>query len=161
MRKISAINGEWIIECIGCSIASKEVTPIGGVIKETSNFILHQDPEIPIKNFLIIASKRHIQSIAQLSAEENIELFDLCYKARKALLSFEDIIDCIIIQEEQSRHFHLWILPRYEWMSELFDSTLTSVRPIMTYARNNHSTKSNIAEIVAAADKLRKIMERV
>lgn len=155
MRTVDAINGEWEIECIGCSIASKDVTPIGGIIKETANFVLHQDPEIPIKNFLIIASKKHVQSITQLTSQENLELFDLCYQARKALLSFEDIIDCKIIQEEHSAHFHMWILPRYEWMNDIFDKTLSSVRLITKYAKKNCKSKN---EIVYAVDKLRKML---
>ncbi|MCL2323738.1 MAG: HIT family hydrolase, partial [Oscillospiraceae bacterium] len=153
-----ALNGKWTVKCIGCAIVSKEVTPIGGLIKETQNFVLHQDPEIPIKNFLIIAAKKHIKSIVELSTEQNVELFDLCYKARKALLSFKDITDCKLIQEEQSGHFHLWILPRYGWMNEKFDNSLTFVRPIMKYARENHKTQDNLNEIVTSVERLRKIM---
>ena len=158
MRTIDALNGEWTVECIGCSIVSKEYTPIGGLIKETQNFVLHQDPEIPIKNFLIIASKKHVKSIAELTEAENTELFNLCYQARKALLSFDDIIDCKLIQEEHSGHFHLWILPRYEWMGENFDKTLTSVRSIMKYARENHKAKETLDEIIVTVEKIREIM---
>ena len=158
MRTVNALNGEWVVECIGCAIASKKVIPIGGLIKETSNFVLHQDPEIPIKNFLIIAAKNHIKSIAELSHEQNNELFDLCYKARKALMSFDDFINCKLIQEEHSGHFHLWILPYYDWMIEKFDNTLTSVRSIMKFARENLKTKENIDEIIAAVNEMRRIL---
>ena len=142
-------------DCIGCAITSRELTPPGGIIKETPNFILHQDPEIPIKNFLIINTKRHIQSIAQLSLEENAELFELCYRARKALLSFDDIIDCMLIQEERSGHFHLWILPWYAWMDAGFDQSLTAVRAIMQYARENRMAKEYQDEIIVAVEELR------
>jgi len=145
-------------DCIGCAIASKEMTPPGGIIKETTNFALHQDPEIPIRNFLIINAKRHIQSIAQMSPEENTELFELCYQARKALLSFDDIIDCTLIQEERSGHFHLWILPWYAWMDAGFDQSLASVRAVMQYARENRRTNKHLDEIAAAAGELRGIL---
>jgi diadenosine tetraphosphate (Ap4A) HIT family hydrolase len=65
------INNEWSCKCIGCSIGSGEVVPPGGIITETKNFVLHQDPEVPIKGFLIIASKKHIQSISQITPEES------------------------------------------------------------------------------------------
>jgi len=144
---------------MGCAIAAKELIPPGGIIKETRNFILIQDPEVPIKNFLIINSKRHIRSIAQLSLEENTELFELCYQARKALLNFDDIVDCMLIQEERSGHFHLWILPWYAWMDAGFDKSLTSVRAIMQYARENRMAKEYQDEIAAAVEALRGMLD--
>jgi diadenosine tetraphosphate (Ap4A) HIT family hydrolase len=74
---------------------------------ETQNFILHQDPEIPIKGFLIVAAKRHIRSMAELSQDEAQELFGLVYRARLALRRLGDIREVTVIQEERSAHFHL------------------------------------------------------
>ena len=72
MKMTDVLSNELEIDCIGCAIADKSLIPVGGHVKETDNFILHQDPEVPIKGFLIIASKRHIKSIAQLvKLEEN------------------------------------------------------------------------------------------
>lgn len=51
------LGKEWNCKCIGCSIGNDEITPPGEIIMSTENFVLHQDPEIPIKGFLIIASK--------------------------------------------------------------------------------------------------------
>lgn len=148
MIKVTDIfNNEFEVECIGCALVDKSLVPIGGIIKETENFILHHDPEVPIKGFLIIASKRHIKSISQLQKPQAIEFFELCYDARAALSSFEDITDCTFIQEERSEHFHFWILPRYKWMDELFDNSLSSIRPIMKYAEENLKTEKNISEI--------------
>ena len=124
------LNNKWNCECIGCSIALGEIMPPGGVIEETKNFILHQDPEIPIKAFFIIASKKHIKSISELNCEESQELFDLVYRTRVTMKNVKDIQEVTIIQEERSGHFHLWLLPRYEWMEERFQNSLTSVRKI-------------------------------
>ncbi|WP_461615033.1 HIT family protein [Clostridium sp. Marseille-QA1073] len=146
------LNKEWQCKCIGCSIALGEIMPPGGIIAETNNFILHQDPEIPIKAFLIIASKRHIKSISQLSYEESQELFDLVYKVRVALKSIEDINEISIIQEERSGHFHIWLLPRYEWMNDKFENSLSAVRDIMNYTRNNYKTEKNISEVLETVD---------
>lgn len=152
------LNRKWECRCVGCSIASGEITPPGGKIAETRNFVLHQDPEIPIKAFLIVAAKSHIKSLSELNSEEAKELFELVYRARIAQESIEDIKEISIIQEERSGHFHLWLLPRYEWMDEKFENSLASVREIMAYARQNLKTKRNIEDILAAVEKIKKLM---
>ena len=42
-------------KCTGCSIAKGE---IGSIIYETKNFVINQDPEVPLKGFLVISSKK-------------------------------------------------------------------------------------------------------
>ncbi|MCL2199378.1 MAG: HIT family hydrolase [Defluviitaleaceae bacterium] len=154
--KITDVFGhEFDVDCIGCSLVCREIVPVGGIIKETKNFILHQDPEVPIKGFLVIASKQHIKSITDLFEAQAIEFFELLYHARTALLSFEDILECTFIQEERSGHFHFWLFPRYQWMNDLFENSLSSVRAIMKYAEANMKTKENIEGIVACAERLR------
>lgn len=152
------LNREWTCQCIGCSIASGEVLSPGGIIAETKNFRLDQDPEIPIKGFLIISSKSHIRSISQLSSEESRELFDLVYRARIALNNIADIKEVTIIQEERSGHFHLWLLPRYEWMNERFTNSLSTVREIMAYSKNNLKSEENIENILLEVKKIRKVL---
>jgi len=142
------LNNKWNCKCVGCSIALGEIIPPGGIIKETKNFILHQDPEISIKAFLIIASKKHIKSIAELNYGEAQELFTLVYKARVAMKSIKDIKEVTIIQEERSGHFHLWLLPRYEWMDDKFENSLASVRECMKYAKINYKSEENIKAIL-------------
>jgi len=146
------------IECIGCALVNKSLVPIGGIIKETQNFILHHDPEVPIKGFLIIASKQHIKSITQLPKPQAMEFFELSYDARTALLSFEDIVDCTFIQEEKSGHFHFWIFPRYEWMDSLFESSLSSIRLMMKYAEENMKTEKNINDIEMCVERLKSLL---
>lgn len=149
------LNNEWTCKCIGCSIGSGEIIPPGGIIAETKNFVLHQDPEVPIKGFLIIASKEHIKSIAQLTQEEAAELFDLVYRARLAMNNIVDITEITIIQEERSGHFHLWLLPRYEWMKNKFENSLSCIREIMSYSKENLKSKDNLEEVLLVVDKLK------
>jgi diadenosine tetraphosphate (Ap4A) HIT family hydrolase len=158
LKKTDIFNNELGTDCIGCSVTNGTLIPIGGIIKETANFILHQDPEIPIKGFLIITTKLHLSSITQLQKSQVNELFDLYYDARKALLTFEDILECTLIQEERSKHFHIWILPRYEWMNKQFKNSLSTIRPIMNFAKKNMKVQSNINEIITAANHLREIL---
>jgi diadenosine tetraphosphate (Ap4A) HIT family hydrolase len=143
-------------ECVGCAIAAKVIEPPGSLILETKNFVLHQDPVIPIKGFLIIASKKHISSIAQLSFEEARELFDLVYRARIAMSCIPGIQNVTIIQEERSSHLHIWLFPRYEWMNRQFDNSLTSVREITKLARKEHQTDENNKEVLAAVELIKR-----
>jgi diadenosine tetraphosphate (Ap4A) HIT family hydrolase len=152
------MNNEWSGKCIGCLIGNGEIIPPGGIITETKNFVLHQDPEVPIKGFLIIDSKKHIKSISQLTLEESAELFHLVYRARLAMKDIRDINEVTIIQEERSEHFHLWLLPRYEWMTDRFGNSLSSIREMMAYSKENLKTKDNIEEVLLVVSKLKCII---
>jgi diadenosine tetraphosphate (Ap4A) HIT family hydrolase len=153
------LGKEWNCKCIGCSIGTGEITPPGEVIISTENFVLHQDPEIPIKGFLIIASKKHFKSISELTLEESQELFDLVYRARRALTIIKDIKEVSIIQEERSGHFHLWLFPRYEWMDEEFENSLSTVRQILFYAKDKYKIEENIADILETVEIIRDYMK--
>lgn len=55
------LGNQWDCDCLGCSIGNGSIIPPGGIIKTTNHFVLHQDPEIPIHGFLIVASRDHIK----------------------------------------------------------------------------------------------------
>lgn len=155
--KISDILGHtYDCLCLGCAIASGEISPPGEIIASTPNFVLHQDPEVPIKGFLIVASRKHIHSIADMSQKEVVECFNLVYRARIALRNLKDISDVSIIQEEGSAHFHIWLRPHYEWMEDRFDHSLSTLRAVNQYARENLNTVESIQEILAAVELIRK-----
>ena len=153
------LGKEQNCKCIGCSIGNGEIIPPGEIIMSTANFLLHQDPEIPIKAFLIITSKKHIKSLSELTCEESQELFSLVYRARMALKNIKDINEVSIIQEERSGHFHLWLLPRYEWMDEKFENSLSTVREIFFYAKDNYKTEKNITDVLATVGIIRDYMK--
>jgi len=145
---------------VECSIGNGEIAPPGDIIVDTKNFVLHQDPEVPISGFLIIASKKHIKSISELSLEESTEFFELVYKARLVMKNVVNINEVTIIQEERSGHFHMWLLPRYEWMTDKFGNSLSTVREIMSYSKENLKTKDNIEEILSVASKLKNAFKK-
>ena len=159
MSIVDILGNEWDCKCVGCGIGNSEIIPPGGIILGTRNFVLHQDPQIPIKGFLIITAKKHIRSISELTYDEAQELFDLVYKARIAQKSIKDIKQVSIIQEERSGHLHLWLLPRYKWMNEIFENSLKSIRDIMNYAREKFSNESDTKAIVNAVKQIRKVIE--
>lgn len=83
----------------------------------------------------------------------------MAYKAREALKIIKDIKEVTIIQEERSRHFHLWLLPRYEWMDEKFANSLSAVRDMFIYAKENNKTEENINDILSTVDTIRNYMK--
>jgi diadenosine tetraphosphate (Ap4A) HIT family hydrolase len=153
------MDNEWKSKCIACEIGKGNIIPPGGIIKETENFFIQQDLEIPLKGFLIIASKKHLKSITQLTLDEVTELTNLLYKSRLALSEISDINEVVIIQEERSNHFHVWLFPKYDWMNELFENSLTDIRKIMQYIKLNMKNEKNIKEVLSTADFLRNIMK--
>ncbi len=156
---ITTILGQTFpCECIGCDITSGRIVPPGGMIAETEHFVLHQDPEVPIRAFFIVASKAHIQSMDQMSAAEARECFDLLYRARRLQSRLGDISEVLVIQEERSEHFHLWLLPRYAWMDEQFANSLSTVREILKFARENRKTADEVAEILRTVSQSRLLL---
>ena len=153
------MNNEWKSECIACEIGKGNIIPPGGIIYETDNFFIQQDLETPLKGFLVIVSKKHLKSIAQLSLDEVTELTYLIYKSRFALNEISDIKEVVIIQEERSNHFHVWLFPRYNWMNDLFENSLTDIRKIMQYAKSNMNNEKNIKEVLSTADFLRNLLQ--
>lgn len=83
----------------------------------------------------------------------------MVYRARIALKNIKDIKEVAIIQEERSGHFHLWLLPRYEWMDEKFKNSLSTVREILFYAKDNYKTEENISDVLATVGIIRDYMK--
>jgi diadenosine tetraphosphate (Ap4A) HIT family hydrolase len=153
-------NNQYTCDCLGCSIAAGEILPPGGMICESEHFVLHQDPEVPVRGFLIIASKKHIQSIAQMSETEAAELFSLVYRARLAQEQLGQRNEVRIIQEERSGHFHLWLLPREAWMEGRFANSLASVREMMRYAKEERRTAENVREVLEEVEAIKASLNR-
>lgn len=142
-------------KCTGCSVANKEIPLVGGFIYETENFILLQDPEVPIKGFLIIQSKNHLRKLIDLNKKEQMELFELINEARFALDKLDICKEVTIVQEERSKHFHIWLFPNYEWMQEKFGKGITYLRDINEYATQN-ATEKDKEQVLQTVEILKK-----
>ena len=145
-------------KCIGCNIVNKEIIPNGGIIYETENFLLFQDPEVPIKGFLIVQAKRHVKSMIDFTEEEQIELVKLINKAREALKKLDICNEVTIVQEERSKHFHVWLFPNYKWMEEKFGKGVKYLRDISEYAIEN-VTQKDIEEVLKIVENLKDIIK--
>lgn len=147
-------------DCLSCAIQNWSVEPQWWPIIETKYFGAHQDYEIPIAWFVILASKRHFKGIDELTSDEQIDFIKTLSKIRKAMRKSLNIDVVYLIQlEDTSHHFHFWIFPRYNWMREKFWNKIVSVKPIIEYAKEFLKTEENINEVIEKASILREYLK--
>ncbi|WP_144554402.1 HIT family protein [Bacillus sp. X1(2014)] len=155
MRKITLSNGNTVeVECLSCALISGLIEPDGGVVYETEYFHAHQDVAYPIKGLIIIASKRHITCLDELTEAEKTDYINILTKIRKAqreVLGIEHVY--YFYNEDTTHHFHIWMVPRYEWMYQ-FGRSVESVRPVLLHARNEMNHDENLQEVLEAIKQL-------
>ncbi|WP_045522643.1 HIT family protein [Neobacillus niacini] len=156
MRTITLSNGKTVeVECLSCALTSGLIEPDGGVIIETEHFHAHQDVAYPIKGLVILASKRHIKCLDELTEEEKLDYINIMTNIRKAqreVLGIDYVY--YFYNEDTTHHFHTWLVPRYDWMNE-FGRSVESVRPVLLHARNNKNTEENQQKVMNAIEALR------
>ncbi|MFA5030865.1 MAG: diadenosine tetraphosphate hydrolase [Patescibacteria group bacterium] len=144
------------IGCLGCAIQNRKVESMGGSIVLTKFFNAHQDYEIPIPGFIIISSKRHIQSVDQFTKNEQSDFIKLLCRLRSALRKVLGVEIVYLIQKEDTRHhFHVWLFPRFDWMKKKFGRKISSVSLVAEFAKKNMKTSSNLKKIEGAIKKMR------
>ena len=146
---ISYNNKEILFKgCPGCAYAKHEFSLDCGMAYENANFTISQDWEIPIKGFFIVSPKRHIEKLGELKEDERNEMFYLVDKIVKILRN-NNICDRFdyIFEEKENRHFHVWILPKYEWMNNVCDDIIDNIGLIFDYAKKNFRNAENYEEI--------------
>jgi len=156
MKAKDFLGNEWGIDCMGCAISDELMSPPGGFIKRTQNFCVHQDPLIPLPGFLVIASTRHIHSIAEMDDIEYSELSRLIRENHQAIKEVTKIEYLTIVQEESSIHFHLWFFP---WTNEVIEQygkpSLTKIREIMADYRKQPINESAWKDLNESIEKIR------
>lgn len=143
--------------CPSCAYANKEFSLSCGIAYENDNFILNQDWELPIPGFLIVCPKRHVEKLSELTKVERDEIFDIVDKTIN-ILRKNNICDRfnVIFEEKENIHFHIWIMPRYKWMSDNFGKITKNIDSIFKYAKTNMRTKENFDKI----NEITKIVKR-
>ncbi|WP_313804659.1 diadenosine tetraphosphate hydrolase [Cytobacillus sp.] len=151
MRKITLSDGKTVeVECLSCALTSGLIEPEGGVVVETEYFHAHQDVAYPIRGLIIVASKRHIKCLDELTEEERYDYINILSKIRKFQREILDIeYVYYFYNEDTTHHFHTWMVPHYEWMYE-FGRSVESVRPVLLHARNNMNSEENTKEVMSA-----------
>jgi diadenosine tetraphosphate (Ap4A) HIT family hydrolase len=141
--------------CLSCAIVIGANETLGGVILETPNFHAHQDFACPIPGFVIVAAKRHVKCLDELSQDEAAELVRTVHRirsAQRASLGIEHVY--YFYNEDTTAHFHLWLVPRFAWMQE-FGHSVESLRPVLLHAKEHMSTPIHLAEVVRCVGILR------
>ncbi len=145
--------------CVGCALQSGEFKGFGELIASTQYFEVRQDCYLLIPGFMVISSKRHVQSIDDFTQEERHDFIDFVYKIRRHMREILNIDTVYLIQEEDSKHFHLWVFPRYEWMEEKFGTGIRSVKPIMQWAQEHLDTTDNLNQVLDFIKQLKQSLE--
>ncbi|EBK2060122.1 diadenosine tetraphosphate hydrolase [Paenibacillus timonensis] len=155
-RQVTLADGRTVeVECLSCALTSGLIEPTGGVIYESRHFHVHQDVAYPIRGLVIIASKRHFYCMDELTSEEQLDFISIIHKVRseqRNSLGIDKVY--YFYNEDTTHHFHLWMVPRYEWMYS-FGNSVESLRPVLVHARNNMNTESNMLEVLNGINTLR------
>lgn len=161
MRNITLANGEAVeVECLSCALVNGVIEPEGGVVVETEHFHAHQDVAYPIPGLIILASKRHLKSLDELTEAERLDYITILSKIRKAqreVLGIESVY--YFYNEDTTHHFHTWMVPRYGWMYE-FGRSVESVRPVLLHARNEMNDEANVRNVRQAIAALTEELKR-
>ena len=134
--------------CPACAYANHEFSLPCGMAYENERFTLSQDWELPIQGFFVVSPKKCVEKFEELSKDERDEMFDIVDKTIK-ILRKNNVCDRfdIVFEEKENRHFHVWIMPRHEWMSELVGDIIDNVGEIFEYAKNNFRAIENYERI--------------
>lgn len=144
---------------MGCAISAQSMLAPGGFIQKAQHFCVHQDPLIPLPGFLVIASLRHIQSIADMQESEYEEFSRLLRITHAAIKKATGIAHLTIVQEEYSKHFHLWFFPWTPSVVEKYGSpSLTKIREIMAYYKNRSIGAAEWKTLEESIEKIRQYM---
>jgi diadenosine tetraphosphate (Ap4A) HIT family hydrolase len=141
--------------CLSCAIIAGATETLGGAILETPNFHAHQDFACPIPGFVIVAAKRHVRCLDELSQDEAAELAHIAHRirgAQRTSLGLEHVY--YIYNEDTTAHLHLWLVPRFAWMNE-FGHSVESLRPILVHAKEHMTTPAHLAEVLRCVGILR------
>jgi diadenosine tetraphosphate (Ap4A) HIT family hydrolase len=121
---------------------------------------LHQDVAYPIEGLVIVALKRHVHCLDELSENEAAQLMQLLRRVRAAqreVLAIDHVY--YFYNEDTTHHFHVWMVPRYGWMKQ-FGRSIQSVRPVLHHARDNMQDRDNIEKVKSAVQLLREDLSK-
>ena len=158
MKFIDLLGNEIEFECLGCDIANHKLIPPGGYVYEDDFINVSADPEIPIPGFMVLGINKHVRTMNELSKEERYRIIDILN------LTIENIKKCgianktLVIQEERSRHFHIWIIPMHEWMKE-YGESVKNIDKIIEHSKEIFNEKIK-EELLEDVDKLRESFKK-
>lgn len=154
---VDILGRKWKYNCMSCAIAKGELELPGGLIFEDEYITIGADTEIPLNGFIIIATKRHVNSISELSKNERYDLIDYIAKMIKALKELNIIEEVTIVQEERANHLHVWIFPCHKEYEKKFGKGVGSIKDICKYIKDN-ATNDDIQKCLETVAKLKEYL---
>lgn len=155
-RQMHLADGRTVeVDCLSCAVVTGVLEPTGGIILETKYFHAHQDLAYPITGLVILASKRHLYGLDELTepeAHEYIEVMRRIRQAQRAVLGIGHVY--YFYNEDTTHHFHTWMVPRHAWMKP-FGRSIESVRPILLHARKNMTSAEQLSQVKETVAALR------
>ena len=128
---------------------------------ETEYFHAHQDIAYPIPGLVIVASRRHLYSLDELTPKEAAKFIELVQRIRSAqrkVLGIEHVY--YFYNEDTTHHFHLWMVPRYSWMAA-FGRSVESLRPALEHAREMMSSPGDLGFVEECVSRLRQELQKL
>lgn len=128
------------------------------VVLKTKNFVVGQDWEVPISGFFVVAPKRKIKSVIDLTEEESVEFIKIVRTVRRGMQEVLKINKVYLFQGEGSRFgFHFWMFPYHRWMKgkEKFGDDVNLIIPLMRYAKKNMMDEKTISKVKKSAEKIK------
>lgn len=153
----SADGKKTDVECIGCDIEKGNIQTIGGKAFDGKHFYVSQDYEIPIPGFMVLSSKRHVTDSKEFDDNKKKEFDAVIPKLFKAIRTTTGVkeVQMLVSQsgtKEAPSHFHVALLPKYEWMGGL------SIKDIFERVKKTN-TEENIKKIKEIVEKIRKELQ--
>lgn len=144
--------------CLSCEVVKGLRQPVGGAIAETVHFHAHQDVAYPIPGMVIVAAKRHFLALDEMTEQEVAGLLRFMQRIRSGQRAILDVESSYYFyNEDTTHHFHVWMMPRYDWMAS-FGRSIESVRPILKHAAATVND-DRIRSVEKAVDGLRRWIE--
>lgn len=104
--------------CLACDVTARRVVPPGGTILDEGGWLLeHAISPAPLKGWLILKPKRHVEHLAALNPDEAQALGPLIERVSSAMMNVlepERVYLCSF--GEVVRHVHFYFVPRYSTM---------------------------------------------
>lgn len=141
--------------CPGCSFANHEWQLPCGMAYESDKFTISQDWELPIVGFYVIAPKRHVNYLNELTADEQHEMMNLIDKMLQILKECVTKTYIVMFEEREHIHLHICLMPRLDWMYKEVGDAIDNLGAVIAYSKSNHR---NI-EVFKEIDKVTKIVQ--
>lgn len=156
-KDIDILGKEIEFECLGCDIANHKLIPPGDFVYDDGFINVSADPVIPIKGFMVLGIKKHIKSMNELSSDERNRVLKVLNKTVEIIKKVKISEEVLVLQEERSKHFHIWIVPIHAWM-ERFKKSVFNIKEIVQYAKDNFGEKEK-QELLLAIENIKKEFE--